>query len=81
MNRYSPSKPFLTPREYQGQIVTYSYAIDPYAEVIVERRFDASDRTTSYTAFQFPNDDSDFNPGWDVPTLGSEIGPCTITGA
>lgn len=42
---------FFTPPECQGQIVTYSYAttLIKSKAYVIEERYDASDRTTTYS--------------------------------
>ena len=42
---------FITPPECQGQIVTYSYAttVIKRKAYVIKERYDASDRTTTYS--------------------------------
>ncbi len=67
-----------TPRD-QGQIVTYSYALygSNFPGVLVCRRYDASDRSTSYTAQKISRraTDDSFEPWNGVlpPTVGKEM--------
>ena len=53
---------FQTAPEDQGQIVTYSYAADWETGWIVRRRFDASDRTTSYEVADAAAVQGEFSP-------------------
>jgi len=70
---------FVTPPGNQGQIVDVSYGLDNDAEVIVVRTYDASDRTTIYTAYRYPTDDDGSWAPWNgAPELGDEIGPCFV---
>lgn len=75
--RYRPFGPFVTPPECQGQMVEYSYALDNDHDVIIERRCDRSDRSTSYCAYVCPDGD-DWSPWNGTPKLGKEIGPCLL---
>ncbi len=59
MKTYIATSAFLTPPENQGQIVTVSYALDAEAEVILEKIYDASDKSLEYQAYAYPEDDDD----------------------
>lgn len=71
-----------TPQSERGQIVQSSYGIDIDYEVIVERRFDASDRTTKYYAYRYhPEDTGDeWSPAFETPMLGESLGRCCVRG-
>lgn len=62
--------------ENQGQIVTVSYA---WADgVIIERVYDASDRTESMTAYEDGDQDGEWDPWNRTPKLGKALGSVEI---
>lgn len=78
MRTYDPTTNFVTPPVKQGQAVEYSYAMDAESEVIIERRYDGSDGSTSYTAYAYSDDESEFEPQNEVPSLGKNLGHCLV---
>lgn len=79
MKTYTPTTRWDTPPENQGQILTCSYALDSDAEVILEKIYDASDRTTEYRAYKYPvDDDGEWDPWNGTPELGRALGTCEI---
>lgn len=62
---------YHTPPEDQGQTVEYSYAIDTELECIVERCIDRSDKSVSYTAYEYG--EGEFQPWHSAPSLGDRI--------
>jgi hypothetical protein len=72
---------FTTPPENQGQIIEVSYALavnfdDP--AVIVARKHDRSDNTTTYTAYAARPEDEEWDPQNGAPRLGQCFGECRI---
>jgi len=61
-----PSSPFHTPKKYQGQIVTRSYA--QHEEYIFERVDDASDGSSAVNVYLAT--EGDFEPWNRSPDLG-----------
>jgi len=57
---------WIVPPEYQGQIVTTSYAIDEDGQTFWERVFDVSDRTTHYRQID-PDDFDEWEPWNQAP--------------
>ena len=80
MKTFCLTTDFITPPENQGQIVTVSYALAADEEAIIERTHYASDRTTRYDAYSYPeNDDGDWAPWNGAPELGDHLGECSIS--
>ncbi len=69
---------FVTPPECAGQIVEVAYALAADADLIIERRFDHSDRTTTYYAYDGGLGEDWFEPHNRAPELGRCIGRCTV---
>jgi hypothetical protein len=80
MKSYKPTTTFITPPENQGQIVTVSYALAADDELILVRTYDASDRTTSYDAYAYPEecDQDSYDPANGEPELGAYVGQCSV---
>lgn len=78
---YRPTR-WATPPECAGQIVEISYALDPDAEVVIVRRHDRSDRSTTYWAYGYPDAAECHGGWWDPhntrPDLGDDLGECLI---
>jgi hypothetical protein len=59
--------------------VTYSYGLAADDEVIIMKVHDASDRSTIYFAYAYPeNDDGSWEPWNGTPKLGEELGECEV---
>lgn len=74
--------PFFTPPECAGQIVARSYAVfhAPFEDGILERIYDASDRSEKLTAYQFPTR-GEFEPWNGAPKLGRRMRKVQMGGA
>lgn len=72
---YHPDSHFVTPPENGGQMVTYSWACDSDAEVLICERVEGLER--SYEAFAWP-EDGEFDPQNGTPETGDSLGPCLI---
>ena len=78
MKTYEPSKPFITPPENGGQMVTESWSIDFGSEVYICRVHDGSDGSIKYEAFAYGEDDDAFEPWNGVPDHGPSLGQCRV---
>lgn len=79
MNTYIPTTTFITPPENQGQAVERSYALDADAGVILERVYDGGDGSTTYYAYDYPeDDDGSWEPQSGAPSLGTQRGECQV---
>jgi hypothetical protein len=80
--RYATHTDFIVPPECQGQIVEYSYATGGESPVvIIERRWDRSDGSVQYEAYEDGAPDGDFDPWNGAPCLGRSLGPCDVEAA
>jgi hypothetical protein len=76
---YEITTTFITPPECQGQAVERSYALAADDSAIIERVYDGGDGTTTYTAYDYPNDDDgSWEPQNGRPALGRERGECKV---
>lgn len=73
---YHPDSHFVTPPENGGQAVTYSWACDSDAEVLICERQEGPER--SYEAFAWPEDGAEFDPQNGTPEAGDSLGPCLV---
>lgn len=79
MKIYHITADFVTPPENQGQIVTVSYGLAAENEIIITCTYDASDKTTIYDAYYYPDDDEGKWEPWNgVPEIGEHLGECLI---